>query len=62
MLYSDIIKKHKHMMQEYLVAWINWYYGDGSYPTELDNQMTHDERMEAVSKTDQIKKLVGRLR
>jgi hypothetical protein len=60
MLYSDIIKKH--IMQEYLVEWMNWYYGNGPYPIKLGNQMTHNERMEAISKTEQIKKIVGRSR
>jgi hypothetical protein len=50
------------MIQEYLVEWMNWYYGDGLYPIKLDNQMTHDERMEALFKTEQIKKIVGRSR
>jgi len=49
-------------MQEYLVEWMNWYYGDGPYPTKLDNQMTYEEKMEAISKTEQIKKIVGRSR
>jgi hypothetical protein len=51
------------MMQDYLVKWMNWYYGkDVPYPIKLQNQMTHDERMEAFSKTEHIKKIVGRLR
>jgi hypothetical protein len=29
------------MMHDYLVAWINWYYGDGQYPDELQNKMTY---------------------
>jgi len=49
-------------MQEYLVEWMNWYYGNGSYPIKLQNQMTYDEKMEAISKTEQIKKIVGRSR
>jgi hypothetical protein len=47
------------MMQEYLVEWMNWYYGNGPYPIKLGNQMVHNERMEAISKTEQIKKIVG---
>jgi hypothetical protein len=48
------------MMQDYLVEWMNWYYGNGPYPLTLGSQMTHDERMEALSKTEQIKKIVGK--
>ena len=48
-------------MQEYLTAWINWYYGDGEYPSDLQSKMTHEEQMEAISKTAQIKKIVGRI-
>ena len=52
------------MTQDYLVAWMNWYYGDGPYPplTKLQDQMTYNEKMEAISKTEQIKKIVGRSR
>ena len=50
------------MMQDYLVEWMNWYYGNEPYPLTLGSQMTHDERMEALSKTEQIKKIVGRPR
>jgi hypothetical protein len=62
MLYSVIIKNSKHMMQDYLVEWMSWYYGNEPCPIKLMNQMTHDERMEALSKTEQIKKIVGRPR
>ena len=48
------------MMQDYLVAWINWYYGGEPYPTKLHFQLTYDEKMEVISKTEQIKKIVGR--
>ena len=50
------------MMQDYLVEWMNWYYGNELCPIKLMNQMTHDERMEVLSKTEQIKKIVGRSR
>jgi hypothetical protein len=50
------------MMQDFLVEWINWYYGNGPYPIKLQDKMTYDERMEAISKTDQIKRIVGRSR
>jgi hypothetical protein len=62
MLYSDIIKKHKHMMQDFLVEWINWYYGDGQYPNELQDKMTFGQKLEAIEKTDEIKRIVGRSR
>jgi len=51
------------MMQDFLVAWINWYYGkDVPYPGKLQDQMTYDEKMEAIRKTEQIKLIVGRSR
>ena len=46
------------MIHDYLVAWINWYYGDGQYPDELQNKMTYEQRLEATEKTEQIKKIV----
>ena len=48
-------------MQEYLTAWINWYYGDGEYPSDLQSKLTYEEQMEAISKTAQIKKIIGRM-
>ena len=50
------------MMQDFLVAWINWYYGDGPYPTHLQDQMTFGEKLEASKKTEEIKLIVGRSR
>lgn len=47
-------------MQEFLTAWMIWYYGDGKYPLELQDEMTYEEKMEAIKKTEQIKKIVGR--
>jgi hypothetical protein len=49
-------------MQEYLTAWINWYYGDGEYPSDLQSKLTHEEQMEAISKTAQIKKIIETLK
>ena len=48
-------------MQEYLTAWIIWYYGDGEYPSALLDKLTYEQVMEAIKKTEQIKKIVGRL-
>lgn len=48
------------MMQDFLVAWMNWYYGNDPYPIQLQNAMTYDERREAMLKTERIKKIVGR--
>jgi hypothetical protein len=48
------------MMQDYLTAWMNWYYGDGEYPTQMEENMSHDELMEAIKKKNQIKAIVGR--
>ena len=47
------------MVQEFLTAWINWYYGDDAYPTELQDRLTYQQRMECLSKTEQIKKIIG---
>ena len=47
------------MVQDFLTAWINWYYGNDSYPIKLQNGMTWDQKMEAISKTEQIKKIIG---
>ena len=47
-------------MQEFLTAWINWYYGNDKYPLTLQDKMTYEERIEAISKTEQIKKIIGR--
>lgn len=47
-------------MQEFLTAWMNWYYGDGKYPLRLQDGLTWDQKREAISKTEQIKKIVGR--
>ena len=48
------------MMQDFLVAWMNWYYGkDVPYPGEFQDQMTYDEKLEAIRKTEQIKLIVG---
>jgi hypothetical protein len=48
------------MIQEYLTAWICWYYGEDPYPIKLQDQLTYDQKMEAMKKTEQIKKIVGR--
>jgi hypothetical protein len=48
------------MMQEFLTAWINWYYGSEPYPDKLQDAMTYDQKIEAMRKTEQIKKIVGR--
>lgn len=47
------------MVQEFLTAWINWYYGDDPYPTELQDRMTYGQRAECLIKTEQIKKIIG---
>ena len=47
------------MMQEFLTQWVTWYYGDGKYPLELQDRMSYEQRMEAMMKTEQIKKILG---
>ena len=49
-------------MQEYLTAWMLWYYGDAEYPSTLFVNLSWDEQLEAMSKTSQIKKIVGRIK
>ena len=46
------------MVQEYLTAWMNWYYGNDPYPTELSNKLTMAELAEAIAKKEKIKKIV----
>ena len=45
-------------MKEFLLEWINWYYGMVKYPLKLQNQMTYNEKIEAISKTQQLKKIM----
>lgn len=47
------------MVQDFLVAWMLWYYGNEEYPNQLQNQLTHDQKMECRQKTEQIKKIAG---
>jgi len=47
-------------MQDFLTAWMLWYYGDEKYPLELQNKLTYEEKLEAMKKTEEIKKIVGR--
>lgn len=47
-------------MQDFLTAWILWYYGDAEYPLALQDKLTYEGRVEAMKKTEQIKKIVGR--
>jgi hypothetical protein len=67
MLYSAIIKT-QHMnndqVTKFVVEWMIWFYGDDSipFPIQLQNALTHDQRMEACSQTEKIKKIVGRSR
>jgi hypothetical protein len=47
------------MVQDFLTAWINWYYGNDPYPTEAYGNLTFEQKMEAMSKSSQIKKILG---
>lgn len=58
MLYLGIIK-NKNMVQDYLTAWINWFYGDGSYPNDIHDLLSPDEKVEVIFKKEQIKKIIG---
>lgn len=46
-------------MQQFLVAWVEWYYGNGKYPNEQQDALTWEEKMEAIKKTKQIKAIMG---
>ena len=48
------------MVQEYLTAWMNWYYGDDEYPTQIEENMSYEQLMDAIKKKNQIKAIVGR--
>jgi len=47
------------MVQEFLTQWVIWFRGDGKYPLELQDRMSYEQRMEAMMKTEQIKKILG---
>ena len=49
------------MIQEFLIVWVNWYYGNNEYPLELQSRMTYEQRIECVGKTEQIKTIIGSL-
>ena len=49
-------------MQEFLTAWMLWYYGNAEYPTALYDNLSWDQQLEAMSKTSEIKKIVGRIK
>ena len=59
-LIFQMLKKDSTMVQDYLVMWIQWYYGDAPYPNEIQNKMTWDEKIEAIRKTNEIKEILGR--
>jgi len=67
LLYSAIIKT-QHMnndqVTKFVVEWMNWYYGEDTipFPIEAQKSLTYEQMMEAMSKTEQIKKIVGRSR
>ena len=46
-------------MQEYVLAWMAWYYGNGPYPAELQKKLPYDEAMRAIQWTSKIKKIMG---
>ena len=54
------IMERKDMIQEYLTAWIKWYYGNDPYPNESQNRLTWDQKMEAIRKINQIREILGR--
>lgn len=46
-------------MQDFLTAWMNWYYGNDKYPLDLQNKLTYNQKIEAIRKTEEIKRIVG---
>lgn len=47
------------MVQEFLKEWVNWYYGEGNYPLKLQDNLTYEQKIEAMKKTENIKKIIG---
>jgi len=54
--------KQQGLVQEYLTAWMNWYYGNDSYPTELSDKLTLEQLSETIEKKEKIKKIIGQIR
>jgi hypothetical protein len=54
--------KQQDLIQEYLTAWMNWYYGNDPYPTELNNKLTLEQLGEVIEKKEKIKEIVGQIR
>ena len=54
--------KQQDLVQDYLTAWMNWYYGNDPYPKELLDKLTAIEMVEVIAKTEKIKKIVGQIR
>ena len=46
-------------LQEFILAWTNWYYSNGKYPAELYDKMPWEMKLNAMNKTSQIKKIMG---
>ena len=47
-------------LQEYLLAWTNWYYGKSKYPKRLQDGLTWDQKLEAIRRTEQLKTIFGK--
>ena len=47
------------MIQEYLIQWIMWYYGNGEYPSSFGDKLTYNEMIIAIEQTNKIKKILG---
>ena len=47
------------MVQEYLTAWINWFYGEDNYPRDVYDMLSEAERIEIIYKKRQIIEICG---
>ena len=54
--------KQQGLVQEYLTAWMNFYYGNDPYPSRLHNKLTMDQLAEACDKKEKIMKIVDQVR
>jgi hypothetical protein len=54
--------KQQGLIQDYLTAWMNWYYGNDPYPNILHNKLTINQLAEVCDKKEEIMKIIDRVR
>lgn len=47
------------MVQDFLVAWVLWYYGSDPYPNALYDALSPEQRAEVIHKKEDIKRIIG---